>query len=464
MNSNFENIDETFSANDLIYLFLDGQASDIEKTTLFAALASDSNLQLEFQEAIQCKNAINEETQEMAPSVMLTNSIFETIGIASSAGIAAASPTISNSISSIVSSNASQSLSMQFMTLMKSPIALISLSFLLGSLSTYFLSNNQNNPDNKKQIIANASNTDANASSNNVSTNSNLENHSIERNSSNQRRLGKQITSASKLETKLQANANSNSNSEINPNKNSSNLFNKKQEDSNTEDLPNLTLSETKSNRNLSDNLSDIIPNNFSESKLIVEELKSKQTTAPVLIDSPEFEQDQNNDAKQKIENKGSSTYFFSIKSINSISYFDQRNQIDKQTDQIDNLQLSILYNLSENHSLGLSIGKENFPIYVKGSDDKFTLHSSLIYLGAMYKWNFYELDFAGKIKTNLNTLLAASNSSAINKSGLELVWMPDSKLAINFGIEAMLNASKYNSKYEITGKSSFYYGLTYNF
>ena len=49
--TDFEN--DNLSINDIIYLFVDGEANDTEKTTLFNAISGNSSLQNELQDAIK---------------------------------------------------------------------------------------------------------------------------------------------------------------------------------------------------------------------------------------------------------------------------------------------------------------------------------------------------------------------------------------------------------------------------
>ena len=76
MNSQEQNLTPT----DLVYLFVDGEASDLEQTLLFQALAADAELQAELADAIRINSAAQQERLETLPPVAVTAALFEKIG------------------------------------------------------------------------------------------------------------------------------------------------------------------------------------------------------------------------------------------------------------------------------------------------------------------------------------------------------------------------------------------------
>jgi|GEM_PF-2560643 len=79
---------DTYNPSDLIYLFLDGEASGVEQSVLFGMLADNSDLQTEFSEAVRLRAAIETERNEVHPPAELTASLFEKAGF----GMAPATP------------------------------------------------------------------------------------------------------------------------------------------------------------------------------------------------------------------------------------------------------------------------------------------------------------------------------------------------------------------------------------
>ncbi|HPI19458.1 MAG TPA: hypothetical protein PKY56_03735 [Candidatus Kapabacteria bacterium] len=121
------------SPSDLINLFVDGEATEAEKSVLFRELSIDSQLQNELQNAISVKNTAFQEVNNTVVPSAVSNKIFSAVGI----GSAAIAPlAITGAKSSIF----------------KISILYSVISALIGSLLTYFLMNSlfNNNLDNNK--------------------------------------------------------------------------------------------------------------------------------------------------------------------------------------------------------------------------------------------------------------------------------------------------------------------------
>ncbi len=92
---------EQLSHSDLIYLFVDGEASTAERAKLYEAMAHDPVLQREFEDAMRMKAAVDREVTAALPPTSLTESLFMragvTLPVAASTAVAPAIPAIMNS-------------------------------------------------------------------------------------------------------------------------------------------------------------------------------------------------------------------------------------------------------------------------------------------------------------------------------------------------------------------------------
>ncbi|MCB0711576.1 MAG: hypothetical protein KDD67_04510 [Ignavibacteriae bacterium] len=82
--------ESTWTASELVYLFVDGEADDVQKTQLFGALANNSDLQAELADAIRINAAVRDETANAAPPAGVTATLFERAGIGVAAGSSSA--------------------------------------------------------------------------------------------------------------------------------------------------------------------------------------------------------------------------------------------------------------------------------------------------------------------------------------------------------------------------------------
>ena len=78
-----------YSPSELIDLVLDGEVEHSQSAPLFTTLATDSELQGEFHQALAIRRAMNVELQSSVPSAEFTNSLFQRAGIGLATGTSA---------------------------------------------------------------------------------------------------------------------------------------------------------------------------------------------------------------------------------------------------------------------------------------------------------------------------------------------------------------------------------------
>src|SRR3954468_20673660 len=90
--------------SDLIHLFIDGEATEVERNTLFNALKDSPGLQEEFSSAMQLKQAFAADIMQLQPPTYLQSQIAERAGILVAASATAANaPIITSAVSNAVS-------------------------------------------------------------------------------------------------------------------------------------------------------------------------------------------------------------------------------------------------------------------------------------------------------------------------------------------------------------------------
>lgn len=74
-------MEDMINYNDLIFLVIDGEASDVERATLFKHLSENIELQNEFQLAIKMQKASENIGTNLIPPTSLANNIFQSAGL-----------------------------------------------------------------------------------------------------------------------------------------------------------------------------------------------------------------------------------------------------------------------------------------------------------------------------------------------------------------------------------------------
>ncbi len=122
--------------SDLIHLFIDGEATETERNTLFGALKDSPELQEEFTSAMELKKAFAADIMQLQPPSYLQSQIAERAGfiVAASASVATA-PAVVNSLSTSISSALSTAAPIATTAVSKGLIAL-AIGTSVGILST----------------------------------------------------------------------------------------------------------------------------------------------------------------------------------------------------------------------------------------------------------------------------------------------------------------------------------------
>jgi len=95
------------SYTDLIHLFIDGEATEVERNTLFNALKDSPELQDEFHSAMELKKAFATDIMNLQPPSYLESQIAERAGILVAASAAAANaPVVVNAVSNALTNSA----------------------------------------------------------------------------------------------------------------------------------------------------------------------------------------------------------------------------------------------------------------------------------------------------------------------------------------------------------------------
>lgn len=77
---------QSWTPSELIYLFVDGEADDVQKSMLFSTLANDAGLQAEFSDALRINSAVRDAGQDEGPPKHVTAALFRKAGFAVAAG------------------------------------------------------------------------------------------------------------------------------------------------------------------------------------------------------------------------------------------------------------------------------------------------------------------------------------------------------------------------------------------
>lgn len=408
MNNNFDN-----SHSDLIYLFLDREASPLEQEILFKALSENSDLRAEFENALEIYSGFKSDKNNLNPPVHLATSIFSAAGMTYPYGY---------NNSPITSSPLSKGFFPKLKNLIKPTLMMF-----LGALFTFFAF-----------ILFNSETDSINSTSKGVLTSDNLilsQYNFI--NSYFENRTKDIITHVRNVTVSdnfavtqsFESNDNTTQGTELG-NVNFHNI--------NSSDII------VSSNKITSFNFSDAL----STDKNIYSLNLAKGS--PLFLN----------------EQTKSSDFYLEIKGNTNINQFPISSQSFSINQIYENLGLGLYYKIGKNNLLGAFVSREPFTIYRVNDPDylnEFTPVSNILTFGASYRQLFPVFDLNGYLTPFVDVSTGFSEYGAITKGAIGLNLNPNNMFNFVVGLDGTMLFYKFKGNIQTTEKISVFFNFGFN-
>lgn len=436
--------------NDLVYLVLDNQATDIERKILFDALKDNNELQNEFHDAMILKKESSKILSAYTPPLALTNSLFEKANLdnISSDRLSNSQSEKQTDLQSTKQENKTNEKA--FWKIVNSRLSLMLISGIVCGLIGYYLhdnvndnlNNNANNSlTNNPSRTSYSSNKQSNQSDSksmmqsipqisnrenlNTNFNSQIDNSTADI-SSKENKQSKKYT-----ELNVKSIKSNYRNSEANQiekldkkgleSSNNSNELSKSENSNNVNFASNIELTKSKNTNNL-DLEFENSKNKISKDDLL---LNPEKVNLPILntLSNPLQSENPNIfdlNAKNNLSTTTMNNLFFELSTFSSLLYFPSRDIVSDDKIELNNIALALYYQISDNSYLGLSIGQESMPIYfIENSELKPV--KSMIWFGANYRYNFVDFELIKDLKPYFDLFAGGTITGPIAKTQLGL-------------------------------------------
>ncbi len=394
----------SFSASELVYLFLDGEADASERTALLAQLANDSALQREFQDALRMRLAVQAVAQRTGPPVVLTEQVFAAAGIVA-AGAAAAS--VAHAASGAVSGG-----------LLKGIVMIVS-SAVVGSLITASVMRRPDTapvpPSAKQSVVAEPSVSPVPASPTTAVSGGT---ESALPPAASRVRL-----SVMRLPASVEMRTDTSSRPTVPP----------------PDDVMNWPTASTPSI-----GMIPVVYDTRPGSPIVAAPIIELRDAIRVP-DTPEDEV---------------GTVSMAVRGIASVRLFPDRPGSTSSLGLLGNAVLGALYRVTQHQSLGVEAGQENFPLYVQAADGTFTKQETLFWAGGVYRLTAEGIAAVRGVRPFAQILLGGTSSGPIGKSILGFEWQFDARTSMTVGAEGTLLIHQYQSVWSGAQKLGLTYGL----
>lgn len=420
--------DIPMNGSDLLYLFLDGEADAAEKEALFKAMASDHELQAEFEDAITMRHAIHQERANTIVPSTLTADLFTKAGFAvptAAAGYAAA-----HSLSeSAAGTWAAKLLSSTFLPWITAGITAVGALLLWNTAA-------EHNRLNTVQVVTPAQTT--------------------QQVSESDQSLVRRIELLERSKEQYLAQMNSQTIAATPKNvyipyvPKGYALIPEQDIQSMQKQLASLTAA--------TENLAAVRDRN---SMMAIPEITTTSTSfeqQPSFSsnDAPRFAMPQ--ESPITFEDK-SDKFTFNLRAINGLQLFP--NRFASAPDILfNNVALTALYEIDNNHAFGLDLGQETFPIFDVQSASTLEQRYSLVWGGISYRYRMNPISGLLDIQPYAQIVAGGTKYGPISRGLIGLSWQPHNRFSVSFGLEASAMMYNYQNKWFGAQKLGLSYGV----
>jgi hypothetical protein len=413
--------------SDLIYLFIDGEADDTQKSALFSALANDASLQAEFQSAMRFNASYPRPTSDGAmPPAMLSRSLFEKAGFNPALVVPLATAVVAETVrSGFLSSPGTKIFAFKNVL-----IPLITAG--IGIVATAgFMSNNSP----KVQMSAVQKQETISTIEPEVFKN-NSESVDFQRTKKNEFfSVKSNPTPVIKKESRVLKADNADLQPQV-----------LKTAPAHSKDIPN----------------DEGLPKNADISLLKTPEnivTISKAENKPEIILQPIMVIDTVKTEAEEI----ATNYAIYTRKLGMVALFPTRESSFGGHKFLDNTSIGAIYKVDENHGIVLEAGEEVFPVFVKNESGEYAFTNTLQWVTAGYRFTTSPLKILGGIQpfAQLNAGYVLSGSGPVTKGLAGIQWQPFKNVSFNGGLESTALFYTRENAQKVGGKIGYFYGIS---
>ena len=154
---------------------------------------------------------------------------------------------------------------------------------------------------------------------------------------------------------------------------------------------------------------------------------------------------------------------WFTARGIAGLSLFPSRMTDGAQSVRFNNIAFSAEYQISPMMRVGLAAGTETFPHYTVNADTSLSEKWNIVWAGASYAISVPQLAI-GPIIPSATVLFGGAATGPIMKVGTGLTWQPDDRVSFTAGLETTGLLYHYGSNYRMGGKLGATYSVAVRF
>jgi hypothetical protein len=130
----------------------------------------------------------------------------------------------------------------------------------------------------------------------------------------------------------------------------------------------------------------------------------------------------------------------------------------------MNNMGLTLKYDISDKHSIGIEAGQESFPGMIETSDGRLQPTASISWMGITYQYSFQPIKQLGSIKPFIQTIGGGTGVGPIAKGIIGVSLPIRNRMSLFTAAEGTVMGYRYNSSWYSAQKISFCTGMMLTF
>jgi hypothetical protein len=151
-----------------------------------------------------------------------------------------------------------------------------------------------------------------------------------------------------------------------------------------------------------------------------------------------------------------------SVRGMSTLQLFPGRSTATDRDVAFNNLGVGVRYAVSDNITVGAEVGQETFPVFVRSASGDFAPRATMIWAAATGRYIAPSLPVFETVRPFVEAGLGASPQGPVGRGTCGLSMMLANGLSMQAGVEATALAYQLDGAWSTTQKLGFTYGLTF--
>lgn len=151
-----------------------------------------------------------------------------------------------------------------------------------------------------------------------------------------------------------------------------------------------------------------------------------------------------------------------SVRGMSTLQLFPGRSTATERDMAFNNMGIGVRFALTDHFAVGAEVGQETFPVFVRTSSGEFAPRATMIWAAAVGRYTGPSLPVFETVRPFVQAAMGASPQGPVGRGTIGMSMMLTNGLSMQAGIEGTALAYQFDGAWSTTEKLGFTYGLTF--